>query len=108
MLALVNDALSIIKSHDWTWRMEDSNYKSNQARAKRVRDKFTSILKKFSTVRLREINAKNTLRDLWVAHYELSIPFRSADYYDLIQEKIKRLEETLEQIIELEKEKTTI
>lgn len=108
MLALINDALNVIKSHDWNWQMEDYNYKANQQQARRMRDQFSSILKKFSTVRLREINAKNILRDLWVANYELSMPYKSDDYYDLIHDKIRRLKDSLEEIIEMEKVTTTI
>lgn len=107
MVRLVKDALAIINGYDWNWRMDDSNFRANEAKAKQMRNEFSNILKKFSTKRIAEINVKQALKKLWVAKYDLSTPFMSAEYYSKLKEDISAMEEYLNNEIIREKERIT-
>ena len=90
----INKALNIIITFDWTWRMDDNNYNQNLRKAQSMTKSFMDILK--------EINDKEivkALRDLWIAHYDLSQPFREADYYAEKKKALKDAESHISNLL---------
>ena len=96
MKELIDTALSIMKNFDWYWRMEDTNYKRNQAIAS---TKVSHFLKVLSDIKDKDI--VTALRDIWTAHYEMSLPYMKNEYYDRKREALKNAEEKLKEITEV-------
>lgn len=93
MNELINKAVSIIDSFDWYWRMEDTNYKANQAKAKYLKNQFRSIL-----CHITDSEIKEALRQLWIANYNLSRPYRDNEYYINAKAELKAAEDKLKQL----------
>lgn len=93
MKKLVEDALSIIDSFDWSWSMCDSNYKAEKRRAENFKNDFLQILRQ-----VQDENIVNALRDIWTAHYELALPYMKSDYYEQKKLALKSAKEKLNQL----------
>lgn len=89
----IQTALDIIDTFDWGWRMEDSNYNENMAKAKNRTRHFTETLKEISDKAI-----VKALREIWIAYYDLSQPFMDKDYY---KKKNQALDDTKNKLSEL-------
>lgn len=93
MDALVNEALAIIDSHDWYWKMADCGYDANARKAKTEKDKFLSVIKK-----IEDEEIQNALRQIWITTYELTRPYRTKEYYNQKKQELKNIQQKLEKL----------
>lgn len=57
----INEAIRMIETHDWYWRMADYGYESRYNAAKANMKAFVTFLKTIDNAEVRE-----TLRNMWV------------------------------------------
>lgn len=96
MNELVKKALSIIDRFDWNWSMCDSNYKAEKMKAENFKNDFLLMLRQ-----IKDEKIVNALRDIWIAHYELALPYMRSDYYDNKKQALKDAEEKLKELTEV-------
>lgn len=98
MVNRIEKALGIINRFDWFWKMDDSNYKSNKAKAEEQKNRFVQLLKGFDCTREDERRARTLLKDLWMANYDMSRPYEKTDYYKRKEADIALLEIELSEL----------
>ena len=62
---IINEALSILRNHDWYWMMADYGYEAKYNAAKASMRSFVSLVKTIDNN-----NVRDALRNLWMLHYE--------------------------------------
>ena len=61
----IQEALKMIDSHDWFWRMSDYGYESNYNSAKAHMKSFVKLVSRIENATIREM-----LRNLWQLRWE--------------------------------------
>ncbi len=96
MKYLIDQAMSIMDNFDWYWRMRDSDYKNHSRIAEIRKNRFLQILKEIN-----DTDIIKALRDIWTAHYEMSLPYMDEDFYKRKKEALNNAKEKLKELTEV-------
>ena len=94
MKHLIDQAMSIMDNFDWYWRMCDSDYKNLSRIAESSKNRFLQLLKEIN-----DTDIVNALRDIWTAHYEMSLPYMDDDFYKRKKEALSNAKEKLTDVL---------
>jgi len=85
-------ALSILKSQDWFYMMEDYGYKEAKTRAEKNMRHFVEVTNQL------EDNAREALRALWVATFKYNQTLRSFTPYPDAPQRLATMEEAEQRV----------